>query len=150
MRSGGVAPGGLKPSALYSLEYSFKKPEDGYAEALVVPNLESGLSSAVPQHPINRNLLYKVQVSSLSGAFRGSLLDQFPGPMVEKVPNLPYYRYTLGAFSRYAEAEAFRQTLIDAGQRSAYVVAYIYGLRAGRMMARRHIIHFPDLKHYAD
>ncbi|MCB0548523.1 MAG: PD40 domain-containing protein [Phaeodactylibacter sp.] len=145
----GDAKGFNLRSGHYSLEFSFKKPEDA-PESLVVPTLETGLSSAIPSHALNKNLLYKVQIYSLSGEFRGSLLEEYPDAMIEKEPNLAYYRYTLGAFTRYADAEAFRQQLIEAGQRSAFVVPYIYGLRADKMMARRHIIYFPDLQHYAN
>ena len=133
----------------YSLEFSFKKPENG-AETLVVPDLEMGLSSAIPGHILNKNLLYKIQAYSLSGEFNGGLLEQYPDAMIEKEPNLAYYRYTLGAFTRYAEAEAFRQELIQAGVRSAFIVPYIYGLRVDRMTARRNIINFPDLQYYAN
>ena len=133
----------------YSLDFSFKKP-DNASPSLVVPDLEMGLSSAIPGHVLNSNLLYKVQVYSLSGEYKGELLGQHSHAMIEKEPNLAYYRYTLGAFSRYADAESFRQQLIREGQRSAYVVPYLYGIRADRMMARRHIIDFPDLQHYAN
>ncbi|MCO6477688.1 MAG: PD40 domain-containing protein [Phaeodactylibacter sp.] len=148
MRSGDAGGVGLR-TGNYSLEFSFKKPGDA-PETLVVPDLETGLSSAIPGHVLNKNLLYKVQVYSLSGELQGSLLEQYPDAMIEKEPNLAYYRYTLGAFPRYAEAEAFRQKLVDAGRRSAFVVPYIYGLRADKMMARRHIIDFPDLQDYAN
>ncbi len=148
LRSGDAGKNKLR-SGSASLEFSFRKPENA-AASLVVPDLETGLSSAIPGHTLNKNLLYKVQVSSLSGEFKGSLINQYPDAMVEKEPNLAYYRYSLGTFTRYAEAEAFRQELIKAGQRSAFVVPYIYGLRADRMTARRNIINFPDLQHYAN
>ncbi|MCO6493831.1 MAG: PD40 domain-containing protein [Phaeodactylibacter sp.] len=145
----GDARGFQLRSGHYSLEFSFKKPENA-PESLVVPDLEAGLSSAIPGHVLNKNLLYKVQVYSLSGECKGSLLEEYPDAMIEKEPNLAYYRYTLGAFTRYADAEDLRQKLIRAGRPSAFVVPYIYGLRADRMMARRHIIYFPDLQHYAN
>ena len=69
--------------------------------------------------------------------------------MVEKKQNLAFYRYTLGAFETYAAADAFRQKLVRAGQKSAFIVPYIYGMRADKMMARRNIITFPDLANYA-
>lgn len=148
MRSGD-AKGFQLRSGSYSLEFSFKKPENA-PESLAAPDLETGLSSAIPGHVLNKNLFYKIQVYSLSGEFRGSLLEDYPDAMVEKEPNLAYYRYTLGAFTRHADAEAFRRKLVDSGQRSAFVVPYIYGLRADKPMARRYIINFPDLQHYAD
>lgn len=148
LRSGDAGKTRLR-SGTCSLEFSFKKPENTTG-TLVVPDLEKGLSSAIPGHALNKNLLYKVQVSSLSGEYRGRLIEQYPEAMVEKEPHLAYYRYTLGAFADYAGAEAFRQDLIRAGQRSAFVVPYLYGLRADRVMARRNIINFPDLQHYAN
>ncbi|HMQ47545.1 MAG TPA: tetratricopeptide repeat protein [Saprospiraceae bacterium] len=130
-----------------ALELSFFKPED-FPEGVSLPDLEQGISAAVNDLKWHKNLMYKVQVASLSGAFKGELLDEYEAAMVEKNPTLPYYRYTLGAFSTYAEAETFREKMVKAGQRSAFIVPYIYGIRADKMMARRHILQFPDLKNY--
>lgn len=132
---------------IISLNYSFFKAAD-FPTDIALPDLESGLASAVPAHPLNNNLIYKVQVFSLQGSSSSSLLSKHPNAMIEKKQNLAYYRYTLGAFDNHQEAESFRKRLIQEGQRSAFVVPYLYGLRADRMMARRHIIDFPDLRHY--
>lgn len=146
LRSGNVGQIVLK-SGECALEFSFFKPED-FPEGVNLPDLEQGISAAVNDQKWHKNLMYKVQVASLSGAFKGALLDEYEAAMVEKNPTLPYYRYTLGAFSTFAEAEAFREKMVKAGQRSAFIVPYIYGIRADKMMARRHILQFPDLKNY--
>jgi tetratricopeptide (TPR) repeat protein/outer membrane protein OmpA-like peptidoglycan-associated protein len=105
---------------------------------------------ALPQNPLNQPLLYKVQVGSLKGAYNSSRLDTYPTPMVETTLDFPYYRYTLGAFATYAEAEAFRQKLLRGPFDSALVVAYIYGRRADRNLARQYLSDFADLAQYAN
>jgi hypothetical protein len=94
--------------------------------------------------------LYKVQVGALSGAYGTASLDAYEGVMVERQMDGPYYRYTVGAFTTYEEAEAFKVKLLEGAFASAYVVAYVDGRRADQMRARRHIIDFPDLKAYTD
>jgi len=132
-----------------SLNFSFFKPE-GFPESIVLPDLESGLASAVPNHVLNDNLIYKVQIFSLRGSSDASILENHPHAMVEKTDGVGYYRYTLGAYTNYEEAEAFRKKMVSLRQSSAFVVPYIYGLRANKMIARRNIINFPNLKNYAE
>lgn len=123
--------------------------------AFYSPSMDGGGSKggnrkafASPGHILNKDLVYKVQVFSLQGGSKSSLLDKYPDAMVEKKQNLAFYRYTLGAFETYTAADAFRQKLVRAGQNSAFIVPYIYGMRADKMMARRNIITFPDLANY--
>ncbi|MCG8327806.1 MAG: hypothetical protein MI974_08990 [Chitinophagales bacterium] len=148
MRSAQVEKDKLSTGVM-SLNYSFFKPED-FPEEITLPDLEVDLSSSVPQHELNKNLIYKVQVFSLGGASKSGMLTNYPNAMVEKMHGVKYYRYTLGAFQFFDEADAFRKKLAAKEARSAFVVPYIYGLRADKMMARRHIIHFPDLQNYAN
>jgi tetratricopeptide (TPR) repeat protein len=148
LRSGDAGQANLKTGTL-SLEFSFLKPDD-FPTDTFAPDLEMGLVSAIPGHVIHKNLLYKVQVSSLYGEYKGDLLSQYPAAMVEKSPALAYYRYTLGAFSSYAEAEAFRQELIKAGQKSAFVAPYVHGVRMDRTGVRKYLPDFPDLTNYVN
>lgn len=131
------------------LNFSFFRPE-GFSSQLVLPDLEGQLASALPGHIINKNLIYKVQVFSLKGSSKSVLLENYEHPMVERSEGNGYYRYTLGAYDNFEEAEAFRKKMVELRERSAFVVPYIYGLRADIMMARRNIINFPDLKNYTD
>jgi tetratricopeptide (TPR) repeat protein len=128
-----------------SLNFAFYSPsmDGGGSKGGVVKAFAS------PGHILNKDLVYKVQVFSLKGSSTSSLLDKYPDAMVEKKQNVAFYRYTLGAFETHAAANAFRQQLIRAGQKSAFIVPYIYGMRADKMMARRNIITFPDLASYA-
>ncbi len=138
------------PDTTCGIDFSFYLPE-GQAETTDLPVVGLRYANAVPRHPVHERLLYKVQVGALSGAYGTNVLDKYDSIMVERQMDQPYYRYTIGAFTTYAEAEAFKQELLDSGAfGSAYVVAYIDGRRADQMRARRHIIDFPDLKGYAD
>lgn len=136
------------PAGKTSLDFAFFLPQEAPGQA-GLPSLNKGMMPAAPQHPFNQDLLYKVQISSLRGAFKGNGLDEYDGAMVETRPDFPYYRYTIGAFSSFEEADAFRQELLKGSFSSALVVAYIYGRRADRRTAEHHADVFPDLKNYA-
>lgn len=148
MRSGDAGGARLRSGA-YALEFSFLKPE-GFPPETILPDLETGFAPAIPGHSSHRKLLYKIQVSSLSGPFKGPLIERYPDAMVEKSPGLALYRYTLGAFSSFSEADAFRQELARAGQKSAFVAPYICGVRADRGLARKYLSEFPDLRNFAN
>jgi tetratricopeptide (TPR) repeat protein len=116
-----------------------------------LPSLQQPSNSfAVPQHPLNKPLLYKVQVGALKGAYNSSRIDAYDTPMAETTLGFPYYRYTLGAFETYAEAEDFRRDLLSGPFDSALIVAYIYGRRANHKLARQHLSLFPDLQNYTN
>ena len=132
-----------------SVDFSFYLPE-GKAATTSLPVVGLRYANAVPRHPVHERLLYKVQVGALSGAYGTNSLDAYSGAMVERQMDGPYYRYTVGAFTTYEEAEAFKAKLLKGAFASAYVVAYVDGRRADQMRARRHIIDFPDLKAYTD
>ncbi len=111
------------------------------------------LKQAVPSAAYNQTLeapvLFKVQVTSLKSEYRGDLLSRHPDPMAEKSHGLDFYRYTLGAFSTYAEAEQFRRKLQSQGQSSAFITAYVYGFRLERAAARDYQSVFPELRSFA-
>lgn len=81
---------------------------------------------------INEPLHFKIQVASAQRAIRDSYLEGFPDPMIEKTPDFPYYRYTLGAFTDRTEAERFRQKMKDNGRTSAFLATYRQGWRMER------------------
>jgi tetratricopeptide (TPR) repeat protein len=91
-------------------------------------------------------VLYKVQVASLKGEYRGDLLSKYPDAMVEKSHDLDFYRYSLGAFENYAQADAFRRQLLSQGVSGAYIAAYVHGFRLDRNPARLFTVRYPQLK----
>lgn len=137
------------PESTNSVDFSFYLPE-GQASTTELPVVGLRYANAVPEHPVHERLLYKVQVGALSGAYETQSLDDYEGVMVERQMDSPYYRYTVGAFTTFAEADAFKQQLLQEVFSSAYVVAYVDGRRVDQMRARRHVIDFPNLKAYTD
>lgn len=142
-----LADQGQKPAG-QRVDLAFFGPEKVPAE---LPTLgRSSSSFAVPQHALNKALLYKVQIGALKGVYNSSRIAAYDTPMAETTIEFPYYRYTVGAFETYEEAEAFRQELLRGPFDSALVVAYVYGRRANHKLARQYLGEFADLKHYID
>lgn len=110
--------------------------------------LKKSLPSAAYNEAYEAPLLYKVQITSLKGEYKGDLLTRYSDAMVEKSHGVDFYRYTVGAFTAYAEAEKFRRQLVAQGQTSAYVTAYVHGFRLERGAARGYLSVFPELKGY--
>lgn len=131
------------------VDFCFYQPE-GLPQKAALPTLKSGYRPAVPRHAFHQPLLYKVQVASLSGAYQSDRMDAYDGAMVERQMDSPYYRYTLGAFATFEEADAFREHLLNGPFTSAYVTAYVLGRRAGQKRAQQHAEDFPDLSNYAN
>lgn len=113
-----------------------------------LPVIGNGYQSLFPNQATNQAFFYKVQISSLRGVYKGARLSTYSYPMVETTPGFNYYRYTLGAFERFEEAEAFQKKLIREGFSGAFIVPYIYGFRSDKDMAKRHLGVFPDLADY--
>ena len=137
-----------EPSAEHQVDLAFYTPKGAPA---TLPNLQEPAGGlAMPQHTLNKPLLYKVQVGALKGPYNSSRINAYENPMAETTLGFPYYRYTLGAFETYAAAEAFRQKLLSGSFDSALVVAYIYGRRANHQLAHKHLSIFPDLQNYVN
>lgn len=145
LRSSLAATDGQLSGQACKLDFAFYVPEDLEE---VAKGLEQPESSAT--HVLQQGLVYKVQVASLSGAYQNDRLDPYEHPMAERQMDSPYYRYSLGAFSTFAEAKAYLAKLKQGPFSSGYVTVYINGRRADQMMARRHIIDYPDLRAFAE
>lgn len=133
-------------SGMYTLEFSFhkafSKPDDSF------PSLGDEFNSVRPGLVTNESLFYKVQIASAQNVFRNSTLSSAPYPMVEKTPDFAFYRFTVGAFNNYAEAEQFRRQMVRQGFSSAFVIPYIYGQRADKQTVRQQSGIFPDLNYF--
>ncbi len=137
--------GALPDGARTAIDFHFYEPLSSGGSAgdmAVVAKL------AVEGHAINAPLLFKVQVASLSGAYKSSRLNGLPVVMVERQMDSPYYRYTVGGFDSHSKADAYRAKLLSGDFSSAYVTAYVNGRRADQRLAEKHLSEFADLKHY--
>lgn len=90
---------------------------------------------------------YKVQFASLKQMYSGNLLESKSDPMVERIPNIPYYRYSIGFFKKFQDAEAYKETLLVEGLKDAYVIAYLDGIKITSDMVNGELVRkYPDLK----
>lgn len=122
-------------------------PESGQSAPEYIP-LRQQLPQATYNAALEAPLLYKVQVTSLKGAYTGDLLTKYPDGMVEKSHGVDFYRYTLGAFANFAEAETFKKQLAARGQSSAFITVYVHGFRIERSAAHAYVKDFPDLRSF--
>lgn len=97
---------------------------------------------------LNQEFYYKVQFISTRSRYEGAVMENYDHPMIESVPGLGYYRYTLGSFGTYAEAKAFRQQLIDNGMKGPFIVAYRQGVRMSRSDIEREADRYADFREF--
>ena len=101
------------------------------------------------QNKLQQDLVYKIQIAA---ARNNNLMDRafedYIDPMVEKLPDFTFYRYTVGAFETYKQADRLRRELVQFGKSSAFVVPYVEGWRLERGEVRRHVGRYADLGAY--
>ncbi len=117
-------------------------------QALPVQTLRQAIPEASYSAVLEAPVCFKVQVASLKGEYTSSLLEKHPSPMVEKIHGVDFYRYTVGAFSTWAEAAQFQRKLQAQGQSSAFIAAYLHGYRLERAAARDYAADYPELKNF--
>lgn len=133
-------------SGSYTIEFAFSELYGPPSQQL--PYLSSSYASVRPGLTTNASLFYKVQIASAQKVFHNAALESSPYPMVEKTPDFPYYRFTVGAFDNYAAAEQYRRQMVRNGFSSAFVAPYIYGIRADKQVVRQQAAAFPDLNYF--
>ncbi len=143
MRSLSRAPN----TAGYQIEFAFRNTRDLPIQGKV-PVIGNRYQSVVPGLVTNKDLVYKVQVASSKGEYGNNAFAAQPYPMTEKTPNFEFYRYTIGAFESYSEAEAYRQSILSKGFAGAYLVVYLNGERVDKDIAKQNTGVFPDLENF--
>jgi outer membrane protein OmpA-like peptidoglycan-associated protein len=130
----------------YGIDFAFTKPPLSVA---ILPVLSLEYQTVAEQTKLNQSLVYKVQIAASSkNNYSRSALEDNPYPMVEKKPDDKYYRYTVGAFGSFYEADDFRQKLLRKGINGAFVVPFIYGVRQDKQTLKAYSREFPDLSNY--
>jgi cell division septation protein DedD len=102
----------------------------------------SASSSGIPSSqrlPVQTGVYYRVQLAatmSFNDANTAFAAYQFSRPVLVERHN-GMFKYTIGSFSRYDQANDFRNTALSAGIPGAFVVAYRDGKRISIEEARR-------------
>ncbi len=131
----------------FIMEFSFFGPA-GLTAIGEWPVLGENFQSEVPGMVTGKGLFYKIQISSVTKILNRSILSEQPYPMIEKMPDFAYYRYTLGAFEKFQDAKVFASEMQRKGQKGAYVVPFIHGKRVDKNEAKSNVGVFPDLSNY--
>lgn len=131
----------------FQVEFAFRNTRDLDIQGRV-PVIGDYYQSVVPGLTTNKGLVYKVQVASSKNEYGSSNFMAQPYAMAEKTPDFEYYRYTIGAFESYSEAEAFRQSAIGKGFAGAYLVVYLNGERVDKDIVKQNTGVYPDLENY--
>jgi hypothetical protein len=104
--------------------------------------VSTGSSSGIPDSqrlPVQDGIYYRVQLAAttwFSDANKAFAANNLSRPvLVERHDGL--YKYTIGSFNTYKEANDFRNTVLSNGIRGAFVVAYRNGKRINIMDARK-------------
>ncbi len=135
---------GFEDFMVFSFVSSRGKPLNEYTPSLE----EAAQKAALASTPSNSNCFYKVQIVSLKGPITSKIIDQYDWPMAEKSGSGPYYRYTVGAFHTYTGAKAMKEKLRKNGAPDAFIVPYLFGMRATTDLIKRNVDYFPDLQNY--
>lgn len=100
-------------------------------------------------HKLQQELTYKVQVAaSRKNDFNDRILEEYIDPMIEKQPDFPYYRYTVGAFGTFKPARQLRGDIAQFGLKSAFPVPYLNGWRLEGAEIVQKRTAYPDLQNY--
>ncbi|MCI5080406.1 MAG: tetratricopeptide repeat protein [Saprospiraceae bacterium] len=130
----------------YGIDFAFTKPPLSVA---ILPVLSLEYQTVAENKALNESLIYKIQIAASSKAsYNREAIERNPFPMVEKRPDNKYFRYTVGAFNSFYEADRFREKLISQGINGAFVVPYIYGVRQDKQSVKLYSREFPDLSAY--
>lgn len=93
--------------------------------------------------------MYKVQIASAKSAGILDIMAKYLDPYttIEKNP-AGFLRLTIGAFDNYEDALRYRSEIINKGIKDAYIVPFVFKVRAEKKTIELFSQQFPDFLHY--
>src|SRR5699024_639582 len=76
----------------------------------------------------NLGLSYRIQVASYAQKYSSKLIEMEANPLVHKISNRNTYKYTVGLFKTYRDAERYLKKIKGKGHNDAFIVPYINGM----------------------
>ncbi len=134
----------LLESKPFLLDFAVAKKEDDSKFPVIGKNYDTEAQGS----GMNEGLLYHLQISSSRKLVALKWFDQYEKPMIEKRGSFAYYRYSIGGSTTYKEALRLKAALKKMGKKDAFIVPYIYGVRADKTVAKKMKEQFPDLEDY--
>ncbi len=98
---------------------------------------------------VSKDLSYKVQVAAIKQMYKGELITKYSDAGIEKSADTPTYLYTLGLFKTLSSAEQLRKEIAQKENiKTAFIVAYIGGVRVSLEEAKQYQTVYSDLANY--
>ena len=83
-----------------------------------------------------------------SNMYNGTIISNYPDPMIDKPLDRDLYRYTIGMYSTYQSAQFMKQDLIKQGASDAEVIPFFNGRELDKTTALALVDDHPDLVNY--
>ena len=93
-------------------------------------------------------LSYKIEVAEVGQLYQQEDLSRYRDVMIEKNWESGQYRYTVGMYKKYVEAQALRIRLSNSGFENTQIIPYVNGLRLDRAQISGLTEDYPDLTNY--
>lgn len=133
------------PESIARLELSFFNNSPG----VNLPQELSKKNQSYVSTPLNYPFMYKVQIASAKSAGILDIMAKYLDPYttIEKNP-AGFLRLTIGAFDNYEDALRYRSEIINKGIKDAYIVPFVFKVRAEKKTIELFSQQFPDFLHY--
>ncbi len=92
-----------------------------------------------------QGLSYKVQIAAIKQMYSGDIFTKYQNAIVESNGGSNYYKYTIGLFQTFSDADQLRTELIQMGVTDAFIVPYVNGVRVNRDDSKIYSAAYPDL-----
>lgn len=93
-------------------------------------------------------VVFRVQISATNRLYTGRELSEYPNPFVERQMSKPEYRYLLGLYPTFVEAEQLRSQLVKRGIKDAFIVPYVEGTRRSKLKMASFLLKYTELNNY--
>jgi len=92
-------------------------------------------------------LVYRIQIASIKQMYKGNIINN-KDTYIDKNMDSGQYRYMIGLFSTFTEAQKELKTIKEDGIQDAIIVPYINGNRLSSTLANDSKKIYPDLQKY--
>lgn len=93
-------------------------------------------------------LSYKIQIASVKQMLQNQILNYYPDSMIEKNYNDEDYKYTIGLYKNYFDAQSVLKILRSDNFPNAFIVPYLNGKRIPSEEITKYAKELPDLVNY--
>ncbi len=117
--------------------------------AIEKPQVNEVMASADNELYQNKanGLVYRIQIASIKQMYKGNIINQ-KDSYIDKNMDTGQYRYSIGLFTSFSDAQKELATIKDEGIKDAIIIPFINGVRMNSTTANSFKKDFPDLQKY--